>query len=109
MRLAPLVARAHSLRGGDIYCINNLLGTVEEWRQATVLGYHSMPHPIRPKRGDVGGRIRARGEEVHCGATARAGWPDAAYRDQTSEGEFRLGHATGLMASTLRGPCRRPP
>ena len=35
-----------------------------------------------------------------------AGRSDAAYGDQSTGGRCRLGYVTGLMSSTLKGPCR---
>ena len=32
------------------------------------------------------------------------GWSDAAYRDQPTEGKYRLGYVIGLMSSTWEGP-----
>ena len=38
-----MAARANSLNGSDVYRINDLVFTEEEWRQATVLKYASAP------------------------------------------------------------------
>ena len=35
-----------------------------------------------------------------------AGWSDAAYGGQSTEGICRLGYTIGLMSSTLKGACR---
>ena len=103
-RLAWLAVRVNSPRGSDIYRIGDSVKTVKEWQQAPVLKYASAPQPIAVSHADVDGRMRARGAEAHCGTAPLAGWPDAAYEDQHSEGRCHLGYATGLTSSAYLGP-----
>ena len=49
--------------------------------------------------------MRQRGEKIHERTATLAGRLDAAYGDQSTMGERRLGNITGLMFPTLRGPC----
>ena len=57
----PDLSARPALQGGDFYGINDFAKTA---------------------RGDVGGRMRARGGERHDGATSLVGRSDAAYGDQ---------------------------
>ena len=50
----------------------------------------------------MGKDLRKRGERVHCGSMTSAGWPNAAYGDQSTEGKCRVGYVIGLMSPTLR-------
>ena len=101
------------LQGSDIYRVDDLAKTEEEWRQATVLRYACSSHRRAPARGDFDGRMRARGGGMQCGAMSTEGWSDAAYGDQSPEGRRRLVYVIGpcpphLMAhaaSCSRRPC----
>ena len=79
-RLARLASEVSSLKGSDIY---DLIKTVGEWQQANVFNYQF-------------GR--------HLGASATAGWPDAASGYQSEEGRCRLGYRMGILPSALRSP-----
>ena len=86
--------------------INDLIKKVKAWQKATVLKYASSS-----QIGDVcnfpeGENVRQRKEEIHGGAMALAGRSDAAYGDQSSLGNCRLGYVIGLLSSTQSGPCR---
>ena len=78
--LAKLAARANPLYDSDIYRISDLVETERGWQQVTVSRYASTHHSASPARGDVDGRMRARGEKAHCGTRTSAGRRDAAYR-----------------------------
>ena len=43
---------------------------------------------------------------MYSGTMTLAGWPDAAYEDQSPKGKCRLGYVLGLLSSTPSGPCR---
>ena len=100
-RLASIAARANSLQGSGIYRVDDLVKTVKEWQQDTVLKYVSTPHHPTTVRGGSGGSARDREETVHCGATSLVGQPDAAFREQLLEGRCRLGYVFGLMSFSL--------
>ena len=104
-RCARFVARANSLLGSNAYPINELVITEKGRQRAKVSEYATKSRPITPARGDVDGRTRARGEKVHCGTMALAGWPDADYGGHKSEGKCRLCYAIGLATSIIRGSC----
>lgn len=55
----------------------------------------------QPWRGEV---APAKGE-IHNGTMSLVGWSDAAFGGQPSLGKCRLGFVTGIMSSTLSGPC----
>ena len=59
--VARLAARVNSLRGNEIYRANDLARTGRGWQPGTVSKYAFSPHPIAPARGDVDGRMGARG------------------------------------------------
>ena len=77
-----------------------------EWQRATALKYASPPRPSRTLgRGDqIREGLRNRGEKVHSGSVSLAGWSDAAFGGQPTEGEFRSGCFIGLMASSFSSP-----
>ena len=107
-RFARIASRTNALRGSYV-CRTNVLGWVaDEWQPATALKYASSSHPWEPLGwGDkVQGALRKRGERFHGDSMTLAGWPDAAYGDQSAEGKCRLGYVIGWMSSTLKGPCR---
>ena len=82
--LARLAARVNSLLGGNVYRKNDLAKTEKKCQRATVSKYASMPRPFTPARGEVDGRMGARSGEVQHGTMTLAGWPNAAYRGETS-------------------------
>ena len=106
-RLARIASMINAICGSDVYRINELVRVAKDWQQATVLKYASSCHLwITLGWGDSVQRgLRKRGERVHRGTTAPAGWPHAAYGYQSTEGKCRLGYVVGLMSSTLKGPC----
>ena len=91
-RLATITSRVDSLRGSGVYRINDRVGSVHVWRKAAVLRYASSCPPGAQARGDIDGRMRARGEEIQCGAVPFAGWSGAAYGDQSAQGRCRVWH-----------------
>ena len=90
-RLALLAASVKSLHNGAVRRVNDLVKTVKEWKEATVLKTASTPHPSSLARGDANGGMSARGEKVRFGAATLARWCDAANGDQTSGGRRLLG------------------
>ena len=72
-RLGPLAARRSSVYGGDMYRVNDLVETLKEWQQATILLFASTSHTPSPARGDSDGRVRPSGDKLHCGTMTLAG------------------------------------
>ena len=104
-RHARIATRVSSLRWSDIYLVNDMVKTALVWRQAAMLKYVPLPHPVGPARGDVDGGMRRRREKLHCEAMTPAGWSDASRGDKSAGGKCRPGTAIGPMTSTLSGPC----
>ena len=79
---------------------------VKEWQQATALKNASVSQPWAPLGWSDGVEkdLRERGDMVHCGSMSLAGWSEAAFGDQSTEGKCRLGYVVGPMSSTLKGP-----
>ena len=74
------------------------------WQRAAGLKHSPSSNPGVLARGDVDGRMRPRGETMHCETTSLARRSDAAYSDQPAEGTCLLGHVIALMSPALRGP-----
>ena len=104
-RLARLAARVSSSQGTGADRVIDLEEPVKERQQASVSKYASTSKPITPAHGEVGGRMRARGEKAHGGTMSPVGWPHAAYGDQPSEGKYHLGYVIGFTPSALSEPC----
>ena len=104
-RRARIASGVNSSQVSDVHRINGLVKTVKVWQQATVLKSASPSHPWASALRDADGRMRARGDRIHCGAASLAGRPDAAYGDQSAEGKCRSGYVIGLASSSLNGPC----
>ena len=66
-RPGRIAARFNSLRRSDVYRINDLARTAQEWQKAAVLKYATPSHPGAQSRGDTDGRRRARGAKIHYG------------------------------------------
>ena len=81
---------------------------MKEWQQATAPKYasSSLLWKALGRSGKVEADLRERGERVHCGPVALAGWSDAANGDRWTEVRCRLGCAIGLMSSTVKSHCR---
>ena len=89
----------------DSYRINELVRAAQEWQQATAPKYAPPPRLWKTPGsvGQIRADLRNRSEKVHCSSTSLVGRFDAAYGDQSTEGECRLGHVIGLMSSPLSG------
>ena len=104
-RLARATSRINSLQGSDVYRINDLIKTAKPWQTATALKYVSSSLQGGTSSNPKGEKPRQRQGGIHNCTTYLAGWPDAAFGDQSSLGKCRLGYVIGLTASTLSGPC----
>ena len=72
--LTEFAARPNSSQRHDPYRISDLIKTVQEWQTATVSKYvsRSFSNELAPRSSPADGearKMRARGEEVHCGNT----------------------------------------
>ena len=86
-------------------CINDLIKTAKEWQKATVLKNASSSQLGAACNSPEGKKMGQRKRGIHSGAMTRAGFSDAAYRDQSSLGKYRLGYVIGHTSSTLSAPC----
>ena len=106
-RLTKIACRINPLCGSDVYRITHLARAVGEWQAATAPTYASSSHPWRNfgfggKRRDD---MRHAGGKLHYGSMSLAGWLDAAYGGQSTQGTRRPGYVIGLMALSLAGIC----
>ena len=105
-RSARIFSRANSLRGGDVYRINEPARAAGEWQKATALTYASTSH-LRKRLwfdGKAEEALCRSGRNWHCGTLSLGAWSDAACEDQYTEGKCRLGSVVGSMSSSLTGP-----
>ena len=103
-RLAQVAAKVNTSQGGDIYRINDLLGTVMELRKAAISKYasSSLPRKKVERHGPLGSEgltCRYRRRKVLCGTTTLAGWSDACSGGRTEKGRCRLGYVIGFLLS----------
>ena len=104
--LARPASRVNDLQGPYVHRINDLVRTVKEWAEATILKYASPFNPEDRKKGAVDEDMGVPGGRVHCGTMSLVGWSGAVYGNQLAGGRCRVGHASGLMSSALNGPCQ---
>ena len=76
--------------------------------------FEDMPLRPIPGRRRIGMLMAERGPEGgrYVGTTSLVVWSGDAFGDKSAEGKYRLVFVTGLMSSTLNGPChiiRRTP
>ena len=104
-RLSRIATRIKSLRGVDVFRINDVVKTVKNWQPATVLKYYMSGKfgqcTLAPRTGDEPHRKGA----IHGNAMTLVGRSGAACEDQSSISTCRLGYAVGLMSSSLCVPC----
>ena len=84
----------NALRGSDVYRTDDLVKTAPS------------SNPAVPARGAADGRMRYRGDAMHCETVTLVGWSVAPFGDHSAGGNCRLGYAMGIMSSTLRGSRR---
>ena len=78
-RLTRIASEVNPLQGSDVYRVNDLIKTAHVRQPAAVLKYACSSHANEPAREDVDGRVRARGGEMHGGATSLVGRAHVAF------------------------------
>ena len=58
-RLARILSRVNSLQGNGVYGINDLVKTVDVWRQAAILKYFPSSRADAHARGGLGGKCHS--------------------------------------------------
>ena len=105
-RLARIASRINTLKGCDVYRINDLVKIAKRRQPATVLKYVSSAQPDQENSAPRDENARRRKETIRQNARTSVGRSDAAYGDKSSLGELRLGYFIGLILPNICGPCR---
>ena len=85
-RLAGNAPRISALRGCDMYRINDLVKSANQWQPATELKYASSAQLGQESLATRDENARHRRAKIHGNATTLVGWADAAFGDQSSLG-----------------------